>query len=157
MPPKPGLFFEQLQKIDKAYRRYYHLLLSEYQFSPNEVVVLLFLHNNAPTRDTASDIVRCKGISKGMVARSVDSLCQKGYLEACRDPRDRRVIHLSLSAKCEPIRNQIEEKQQLLFRAVRQGLSEEALAVTTDTLERLLHNTERFFKEECSHAANESD
>ena len=154
MQSKPGLFFEQLQKIDKAYRRYYYRQLSEYQFSPNEVLVLLFLHNNAPVCDTASDIVRCKGISKGMVARSIDSLCQKGYLETCRDPKDRRIVHLSLSEKCTPIRRLIEEKQLLLSRLALQGISEQDMEVTFQTLDRLLSNTDTFFKEEYSHAAN---
>ena len=60
--------------MDKVYRRFYQHELAEYQFTPNEIAVILFLYNNAPDLDTATDIVRCKGISKGLVARSVDSL-----------------------------------------------------------------------------------
>ena len=155
MLSSPALLFEQLQKIDKAYRRYYHRQLSQYGFSPNEVLVLLFLHNNAPVCDTASDIVRCKGISKGMVARSIDSLCQKGYLETRRDPKDRRIIHLSLSEKCSPIRAIIEEKQCLLSQLAQQEITEQDMEITFHTLERLLSNTEALLKEEYSHAANE--
>ena len=95
----PGRFFEKFQKMDKVYRRFYQHELAEYQFTPNEIAVILFLYNNAPDLDTATDIVRCKGISKGLVARSVDSLCREGYLTAVREPADRRIMHLKLSKK----------------------------------------------------------
>ena len=57
----PGRFFEKFQKMDKVYRRFYQHELAEYQFTPNEIAVILFLYNNAPDLDTATDIVRCKG------------------------------------------------------------------------------------------------
>ena len=100
----PGRFFEKFQKMDKVYRRFYQHELAEYQFTPNEIAVILFLYNNAPDLDTATDIVRCKGISKGLVARSVDSLCREGYLTAVREPADRRIMHLKLSEKSRPVK-----------------------------------------------------
>ena len=100
----PGRFFEKFQKMDKVYRRFYQHELAEYQFTPNEIAVILFLYNNAPDLDTATDIVRCKGISKGLVARSVDSLCREGYLTAVREPADRRIMHLKLSEKSWPVK-----------------------------------------------------
>ena len=86
MLASPGRFFEKFQKIDKMYRRFYQYELAEYQFTPNEIAVILFLHNNSPELDTATDIVRCKGISKGLVARSVDSLFAKGWKQSVSRP-----------------------------------------------------------------------
>ena len=148
----PGRLFEKLQKIDKMYRRYYQYELGEYDFTPNEVSVLLFLHNNAPELDTASDIVRCKGISKGLVARSVESLCRNGYLEAVRDPGDRRIVHLKLSEKCRPIEERIRERQDELAKRIEKGLAKDALAITSETLDQLLVNTELLVKEKVNHA-----
>lgn len=148
----PGRLFEKLQKIDKMYRRYYQYELADYGFTPNEVSVLLFLHNNAPELDTASDIVRCKGISKGLVARSVESLCGSGYLEAVRDPDDRRIVHLKLSEKCRPIKKRIEDRQGELSQRIESGLEKNALTITSETLDQLLINTELLLKEKVNHA-----
>ncbi len=56
--------FEKFQKMDKVYRRFYQHELAEYQFTPNEIAVILFCITTPPDLDTATDIVRCKGISK---------------------------------------------------------------------------------------------
>lgn len=151
MLSNPGRLFEKLQKIDKMYRRYYQLELAEYGFTPNEVAVILFLYNNAPDMDTASDIVRCKGISKGLVARSAESLCQKGYLAAVRDPDDRRIVHLELSGKCGPIIDRIENRQNELARRIEAGVAKDALAITSETLDTLLVHTELLLKEKVNH------
>lgn len=148
----PGRLFEKLQKIDKMYRRYYQYELADYNFTPNEVAVILFLYNNSPELDTASDIVRCKGISKGLVAKSVESLCQKGYLKAQRDPSDRRIVRLKLSEKSAPIKERIEKCQVELHQSVEQGLTKEALITTAETLDRLLLNNELLLKEKEHHA-----
>lgn len=152
MLASPGRFFEKFQKIDKMYRRFYQYELAEYQFTPNEIAVILFLHNNSPELDTATDIVRCKGISKGLVARSVDSLFAKGYLETVREPSDRRIIHLKLSEKSLPITERISIKQKELAQKIERDISQEELRVTSDTLDKLLINTELLLKGRENHA-----
>lgn len=145
---KPGRLFEKLQRIDKAYRKFFQQELQDWNFTPNEIVVLVFLHNNAPDRDTATDIARCRGLSKGLVARSVDSLCQKGYLETVRDSSDRRIVHLHLTPFSEPLRRLIEEKQEIVRSRIRNEINPEALRITSDTLDQLLNNTEQLLKED---------
>lgn len=147
----PGKFFEKFQKINKLYQRFFRNELADYGFTPNEVMVLLFLHNNAPEFDTATDIVRCKGISKGLAAQSIDSLCRKGYLVPFRDPRDRRIIHLKLSESCFPIRERIEKRQSELFFHIQQGISPETLKIAYETIEKLTQNTEALLMKEAHH------
>ena len=148
----PGRFFEKFQKMDKVYRRFYQHELAEYQFTPNEIAVILFLYNNAPDLDTATDIVRCKGISKGLVARSVDSLCREGYLTAVREPADRRIMHLRLSEKSRPITERIAVKQKELAGKIECGIRPEELRITSATLDKLLINTEQLLKGKENHA-----
>ena len=148
----PGRFFEKFQKMDKVYRRFYQHELAEYQFTPNEIAVILFLYNNAPDLDTATDIVRCKGISKGLVARSVDSLCREGYLTAVREPADRRIMHLKLSEKSRPITERIAVKQKELAGKIECGITPEELRITSATLDKLLINTEQLLKGKENHA-----
>lgn len=137
-----GTIFEGLRKIDKAYRKYFQEKLAEYQFTPNEIVVILFLYNNAPDLDTATDISRCKGISKGLIARSVESLCRRGYLETVRDKEDRRLIHLRLQDADGHLTGDLEKAQTELEREVEQGISAEHLKITRRTINLLLSNTE---------------
>ena len=124
----------------------------QYQFTPNEIAVILFLYNNAPDLDTATDIVRCKGISKGLVARSVDSLCREGYLTAVREPADRRIMHLKLSEKSRPITERIAVKQKELAGKIECGITPEELRITSATLDKLLINTEQLLKGKENHA-----
>ncbi|MDM8134997.1 MarR family winged helix-turn-helix transcriptional regulator [[Clostridium] symbiosum] len=138
--------------MDKVYRRFYQHELAEYQFTPNEIAVILFLYNNAPDLDTATDIVRCKGISKGLVARSVDSLCREGYLTAVREPADRRIMHLKLSEKSRPITERIAVKQKELAGKIECGITPEELRITSATLDKLLINTEQLLKGKENHA-----
>lgn len=144
MPENMSLFFEIYQKIDKAHRRYFQAKLSKYGFTQNEIVVLLFLYNNAPTFDTATDIARCKGISKGMIARSVESLCEKKYLSAIRDKDDRRVIHLRLKDEHNALAAEIEATQSAFFNEMEKGISKEEMNLVRETLNKLLFNAESF-------------
>lgn len=144
MPENMSIFLESYQKIDKAHRRYFQARLSKYGFTPNEIIVILFLYNNAPTFDTATDIARRKGISKGMIARSVESLCEKNYLSALRDKTDRRIVHLHLKDEHNALAAEIERTQSEFFDEMEKGISKEEINFTRETLNKLLINAESF-------------
>lgn len=141
-------YFSGLSKMEKIYKKYFQESVAGYGFSPNEVTVLMFLYNNSPTFDTASDIVRYKGISKGLVAGSVDSLCKRGFLEAERDTRDRRMIHLRLTGKCDDIRKRFEKSQEIFRTSIEKGIPEEYLEVMEKTVELMAQNIEKVLKGE---------
>ncbi len=137
-----GAYLDSLLKIDKAYRRYVQDKLEEYRLTPCEVAVLLFLYNNAPERDTASDIARSKGLSKGHVAQAVEALCRRGYLRALRDERDRRLVHLSLGDSGGPVGRHIEDAHQSFICAVERSISADELERARLTLSKLAQNAE---------------
>ena len=137
-----GAYLDSFLKIDKAYRRYVQQQLEEDRLTPCEVAVLLFLYNNAPERDTASDIARSKGLSKGHVAQAVESLCRRGYLHALRDEKDRRLVHLSLGDSGGPLGRRIERAHQRFVSAVEQAIPAEELEQARRTLSRLAENAE---------------
>lgn len=140
----PGMYMEELRRLDKAYRRYFQHELRAFALTPGEVTALLFLHNNAPHLDTATDIARCKGLSKALVARSVESLQQKGYLTAARDRKDRRVVHLALSEKSRPISREIEQKQEVILQKLGEGITPGELETAFQTLKRLSENARKY-------------
>ena len=139
-------YFDKFIKLEKLYRKYVQEALVSYGLTPNEMIVLLFLYNNAPALDTSRDIVRCKGISKGLVARSVESLTSRGYLTTRRDERDHRVIHLKLS---DPeIVGDLQKTQEQLAARLEEGIPEEYKKVTNETLRLMIENVERMLKGE---------
>lgn len=137
-----AIFLDTYQKIDKAHRRYFQTKFAEYGFTPNEILVIMFLYNNAPLLDTATDIARVKGVSKGIIARSVESLCEKNYLEAVRDKSDRRIIHLRLKDEHNQLAARIEGIQKEFVRELGTGISDEDINHTKETLCQLYKNAE---------------
>lgn len=89
-------YFAHYGKIDKAYRKRCAQAVEEYCFTPNEIVVLMFLSNH-PEHDSATDIAHFRTISKGLVAKSVEALCERGYLKTGKDKKDKRLVHLYLT------------------------------------------------------------
>ena len=87
-------FFENYFKIEKAYRKYFQDEMEKYHLTPNELLVLLFLARDNGGCNTARDIAQYEGVSKGLVARSVESLVEKQFLVVERDAADKRICHL---------------------------------------------------------------
>ena len=63
--------------------------------SRGEMDVLLFLANH-PAYDTATDVVKVRGLSKSHVSAMVDKLAQRGMLLRQVEESNRRVVRLSL-------------------------------------------------------------
>ena len=78
-------FFMDALRLEKLYRSCVRGAASDCGLTPNETVVLLFLSRHAPQQDTATDIAAARGISMALVARCVDGLHRRGFLECERD------------------------------------------------------------------------
>ena len=143
-----GHFVAHMVQFERLYKRYFQKAVEEYAFTPNEISVLMFLSNNAPYLDTARDIVRFKGISKGLVAQSVRSLEEKGYVNVVQDPLDRRVFHLELSESSEDIVKRLRESEQILSQRLQTGISKRDWEITQRTMRRILQNIDTLGKED---------
>lgn len=133
-------FMEHYYKIEKAYRRFFHEEAEKYQLTPNEVLVVIFLYERGSSVDTAKDIAQYEGVSKGLVARSVDSLTEKGYLTLVRDETDRRVIHLHLTRQCDEIVQQMAEKKKRFLECIQKDIPKEDIQITARTLQHFMEN-----------------
>ena len=120
-------FFENYFKIEKAYRKYFQDEMEKYHLTPNELLVLLFLARDNGGCNTA-------------VARSVESLVEKQFLVVERDAADKRICHLYLTQQCSVLTKQITEKKAAFFRRLAEGIPEEAIATTEQTLRRFMEN-----------------
>lgn len=133
-------FFENYFKMERAYRRFYHSEMEKYHLSPNELLVMLFLARGDRSSDTARDIASYEGVSKALVARSVESLSEKGYIRIERDSGDRRVCHLYLTESSDEIIHIITGKQQAFFDRMTSGIADEHIAVVQSVINRFMEN-----------------
>ena len=133
-------FFENYFKIEKAYRKYFQDEMEKYHLTPNELLVLLFLARDNGGCNTARAIAQYEGVSKGLVARSVESLVEKQFLVVERDAADKRICHLYLTQQCSALTEQMTEKKAAFFRRLAEGIPEEAIATTEQTLRRFMEN-----------------
>lgn len=133
-------YLAQYAKIDKAYRKRCAKAVEEYCLTPNEIVVLLFLSNN-PEYDSASDIAHLRSISKGLIARSVEALCEKGYLRTKKDEKDRRLVHLYLTKESEAVVKRLEDCRLEFLKELYEGAATvdlEAMARVTKVMNQNL-------------------
>lgn len=130
-----------LSKLSKMYRAEVKAEMSDSDFSPNEFDLITFLSNNE--MDTSKEIADSLGLSKSLIARSVDSLVAKGYLETKTDERDRRYIHLVLTDEAEPIADRLRNRRKQFIASMTEGVSQEQFAQFEQTLEKMLANVER--------------
>ena len=142
MEQKDEGFFSHYAKIDKVFRKMCAQEVAEYDFTPNEIVVLMFLSNN-PGLDSASDIAHFRNISKGLVAKSVESLCERGYLETGKDKKDRRLVHLYLTEKSNEVVSILKKCRREFERELYDGVAKsdmEAMGRVTSVMNRNLDN-----------------
>lgn len=130
-----------LSKLSKMYRAEVKAEMSDSVFSPNEFDLITFLSNNEI--DTSKEIADSLGLSKSLIARSVDSLVAKGYLETKIDEGDRRYIHLVLTDEAEPIADRLRNRRKKFIASMTEGLSQEQFAQFEQTLEKMIANVER--------------
>ena len=134
-------FLVNFMKMDKLYLQTCHDAVSDYHLTRNEVLCLLFLQNNKPF-DCAKDIVQYRKISKGLVAKSVESLIKSGYLIVVKDNYDSRILHLHTTNKCEPILIKLAEARQEFRNYLMAGISEEDQLMLDKISQRMIMNLE---------------
>ena len=74
--------------IRKVYVNEFYSYFKEENYSPNEIDILLFLHNN-PNINTSMQLCVCLNVSKTLVSRSIDSLIKKKLLISKKDEKDK--------------------------------------------------------------------
>ncbi|WP_320163579.1 MarR family winged helix-turn-helix transcriptional regulator [uncultured Trichococcus sp.] len=130
-----------LSKLSKIYRAEVKTEMSDSDFSPNELDLITFLSNNE--MDTSKEIADSLGLSKSLIARSVDSLVAKSYLETRVDEGDRRYIHLVLTDQAKPIADRLRNRRKQFIASMTEGVSQEQFAQFEQTLEKMIANVER--------------
>ncbi len=140
-------FFSDALRLEKLYRSCMRQAAHDHRLSPNEVAVLLFLSRNAPQQDTSTDIAAVHGISKALVARSVDRLQKRGLIAGERDADDRRLIHLRLCGEGEAIAAQMRQDCRRIAAQLHAGISEEELHAAHRIMRKMQRNLDALLED----------
>ncbi|MBD9414612.1 winged helix-turn-helix transcriptional regulator [Pseudomonas sp. PDM16] len=91
-------FFDLLERLTSLMRMWnrQHPLLAELQ--PIQVSALIYLARCNRYSNTPLAVTEYLGLTKGTVSQSLKALEAKGLIEKSQDPRDRRSVHLELTA-----------------------------------------------------------
>ena len=107
-----GNFIKKI--VEKAYLE----MTRKYNLTNNEIAVVSYL--SISEKDTASDIVNELLFSKSHVSLSVDSLVKKGLIEKVQDQQDKKISHLLLTEKADPMINDLclrkKEIEEIFFK-----------------------------------------
>lgn len=126
-------------KIDKICQKACCQSVAEYGFTPNEILVIMFLADHQEL-NSATEIAQYRNISKGLIAKSVESLCEKEYLTTERDAFDRRLVRLNLTRKSQKVVQQVRQCKRNLMEEIQSGIPEEDLKVLQRTSKKMEEN-----------------
>ena len=124
MPPFEMLSFGR--KVGRVYGTMCTPILRQYDLNQTEFDLLMFLANN-PDKNTARDACRIRGIKKGLVSVTADSLLRRGLITRTADADDRRLARLIPTDASAPIVSAGREVQAAFFRAVTSCLTKDEL------------------------------
>lgn len=137
--------FEHFLMGEYAYTQTMIPICEKHKLTYTELTVLMFLANN-PTLDTASDIVKCRNISKSHVSVSVRSLEERGLLIKEFQNGNRRSFHLRLTEQAASIVSDGKEAQERFGEILFQGVSESEKNTVSAVLQKMDQNVEVYAK-----------
>lgn len=122
-----------------------HKTAEELGISGREAHILISLSDN-PTVDTASEMARLGGVSKAYVSRGVESLIEKGLVEAVKDENDGRMQHLKLLPESEKYTVVLVNTGLEIINRLLDGTTADERKKTADLFDKMTENAVRIRK-----------
>lgn len=127
-------YFAQVRKV---YASELNLRFKEENFSPNEISVLIVLHNN-PSINTHSRLRMVLGVSKALVSRSMDSLVKRGLIYCEMDETDKRVQRIRISPEAEPFMQRLKREIEEINEELLADISPEEIDQMEKTMRKII-------------------
>lgn len=118
-------------------------LCIKYDLTHAELIVLLFLSQNAQT-DTAADIVKSRRLTKSAVSAAVHTLEKRGLVSGGYSDGNRRSIHLKIQEKAEAIIAEGKAAQNAFYEVLTNGFSEAEKSSLKELLKRISLNIKTY-------------
>ena len=124
--------------IKKVVEKSYYEMTRKYKLTNNEIAVIFYLCEHE--KDTATDIVNALLFSKSHVSLSVDGLGKKGLIEKVQDDRDKKVFHLVLTEKAQPIVDELNLRKSNIEKVFFHNFSEKEKEQLQKSIEKVINN-----------------
>lgn len=138
---------KQATYMRKAYAKICYQALSEYRFSPSEINILIFLSRNKKI-NTSKELVMYLGISKSLVARSVDSLIKRELIEIQEDDKDKRIQHLVLTKQSELLVKKMKQCHDKFTKLMSEGVDKKDMETVSKVYNQMHANLEKVLEGE---------
>lgn len=139
---------KEFTRVRRLYAKVCESALEKHNFAPSEIDIMIFLSSN-PDINIGKDLVYYLGVSKSLIARSVDNLVKQGMLLTKEDPYDKRVQHLLLSDKSDEIIEVLKSKRKDLDSMLLADVSKEELELLEKIITKINKNVNRIIEGEC--------
>ena len=131
--------FLNLVRISQVYRKALTSSNDYLDLSPNELGLLMIMHMD-PSINTANQIVKVLGTTKGLASRNIDNLTKKGLITANQDEKDRRIMRLTLCDKAIKVCEEIRRNTARLFEKAAEGIDMAEMVLAYETLQKIAAN-----------------
>lgn len=127
-----------------AYTKICRPVCHQYDISQTSLDILVFLadHNEL---NTAKDICMNTGIKKNLVSMNVEKLVAGEFLKRENDPLDRRVVHLIVTEKAQPVIERGREIKKYFKEAFIKNIDEEDYKIYRKCVEKITDNIEELY------------
>ncbi len=129
--------------VEKIYDKHRKEIMEKFDMTAIEVDLMLLLGRRKGS-DVAADICRKRNIPKSHVSLAVNRLCSRGYIEREVNSVDRRITHLKITEKAEPMIKFGLEKQKEFFDLQFRGFTKEEISVYFEFLSRIYNNIKSY-------------
>ena len=127
------------QQFKRLYEKCYDRLMAEYDLKKIDIDVLYFLSHSGEY-DTARDITNFIFVSKAHVSKSIESLHTKQLIELVSDAADRRYVHIKITAKGQPVVDEVTLIKKKINTIIFNGISEEEKKLITELTNKIICN-----------------
>ncbi len=131
--------FVELSRLALHYKKALHSLNEQNGLTPNELGLMMIIYCH-PEMDTAHQLVKKLGTTKGLASRSVDGLVKKGLVKTVHDEKDKRVIHITLCDNASAICQEAFKCQKDFYTKAMNGIAREDVEYALSIIEKMVEN-----------------
>ena len=133
------------RKAKKLYKNCVEKDLKKYDLTQNEIEIIMYI-NRTTNQNTAKDLVKYLGLSKGMISRTIDQLISKEILQIEKDKSDKRVSRLNINPTCTELISDLEKSRTKFLGALANNIEVEKLDIFASVLEDMIDNLKELEK-----------
>lgn len=139
--------FKQAAMLKKMFINTCFQDVEAYDFTPCEIDILLSISSHQEV-NTNKELVAFIGVSKGLIARSVESLIQRQLVCVKEDGYDKRIQHLVLTETSNALITKLKQSQERYASKILAGISEEEQTIVKEVFQKIRWNLEHIEKGE---------